>query len=188
MIKIGITGSLSSGKTTASKILSFKKGPLFSADDAVKELYQNKNFKFLIRKKFKMNNNNQIKKTLRKIILIDKKNIRKLEKIIHPLVRQKMKKFTLKYKNKKFLFYEIPLLIESKLMKKFNLIIFIKAKKQLRLKRFMLKGGDKKLFNLLNNKQMKDKNKIRFCNHVVVNEKNLSFLKRTLSSIIKKYE
>ena len=32
MKKIGITGSLSSGKTTASKILSSRKGPLFSAD------------------------------------------------------------------------------------------------------------------------------------------------------------
>ena len=42
MMKIGITGSLASGKTTASKILSLKKGPLFSADKAVKELYQNK--------------------------------------------------------------------------------------------------------------------------------------------------
>ena len=61
MIKIGITGSLASGKTTASKILSLKKGPLFSADKAVKELYQNKNFKLLIRKKFKIKNNYQIK-------------------------------------------------------------------------------------------------------------------------------
>ena len=37
MIKIGITGSLASGKTTASKILSYRRGPLFSADKAVKE-------------------------------------------------------------------------------------------------------------------------------------------------------
>ena len=29
MIKIGITGSLASGKTTASKILSFRRGPSF---------------------------------------------------------------------------------------------------------------------------------------------------------------
>ena len=42
MIKIGITGSLASGKTTASKILSQRRGPLFSADKAVKELYKNK--------------------------------------------------------------------------------------------------------------------------------------------------
>ena len=188
MIKIGITGSLASGKTTASKILSLKKGPLFSADKAVKELYQNKNFKLLIRKKFKIKNNYQIKKYLKKLIMEDKKNIKKLEKIIHPLVRNKMKKFSSKNRSKKFLFYEIPLLIESKLMKHFNVIIFIKAKKQLRLKRFMLKGGDKRLFNLLNNKQMKDVKKIKYSDYIVVNENNLNILKRNLLTIISKYE
>ena len=124
MIKIGITGSLASGKTTASKILKNKRGPLFSADKAVKELYENNNFRKLLSKKFNIKNNNLVKKNLKKIILNDKKNIQKLEKIIHPQVRIKMKKFTKKYKNKKILFYEIPLLIESKLMKYFNLIIF----------------------------------------------------------------
>ena len=80
---------------------------------------QIKILKSLISKKFKIKNNNQIKKTLKKLILENKKNIKKLEKIIHPLVRKKMRKFTLKNKNKKLLFYEIPLLIESKLMKLF---------------------------------------------------------------------
>ena len=188
MIKIGITGSLASGKTTASKILSLKKGPLFSADKVVKELYQNKNFKLLIRKKFKIKNNYHIKKYLKKLILEDKKNIKKLEKIIHPLVRNKMKKFSSKNRNKKFLFYEIPLLIESKLMKHFNVIIFIKAKKQLRLKRFLSKGGDKGLFNLLNNKQIKDTKKIKYSDYVVVNENDLNILKRNLLAIISKYE
>ena len=37
-MKIGITGSLSSGKTTASKILSAKRGPLFNADKAVRNI------------------------------------------------------------------------------------------------------------------------------------------------------
>ena len=48
MKKIGITGSLASGKTTASKILSSRKGPLFSADDYVKKLYSflAKNFEY----------------------------------------------------------------------------------------------------------------------------------------------
>ena len=99
-----------------------------------------------------------------------------------------MKNFTLKNKNKKLLFYEIPLLIESKLMKHFNSVVFIKAKKQLRLKRFLSKSGDKKLFNLLNNKQMNDIKKIKFCDHVVVNEKNLNILKMNLMAIISKYE
>ena len=188
MIKIGITGSLASGKTTASKILSFKRGPLFSADKVVKGLYQSKKFKSIIGKRFKIKKNNQIKKSLKNLILEDKKNIKKLEKIVHPLVRKKMRSFTSLNRNKKFLFYEIPLLIESKLMKYFNLVIFIKAKKQLRLKRFKLKSGDKKLFNVLNDKQMADAKKIRYCDYVVVNEKNLNILKKNLLAIINKYE
>ena len=58
MIKIGITGSLASGKTTASQILSYKRGPLFSADKVVKKLYKDKHFKNLLSKKFKNKNDN----------------------------------------------------------------------------------------------------------------------------------
>ena len=188
MIKIGITGSLASGKTTASKILSLRRGPLFSADKAVKELYKSKQFKSLVSRRFRIKNNSKLKKSLKKLILKNKNSIKELEKIIHPLVRKKMKNFTSQNKHKKLLFYEIPLLIESKLMKHFNVIVFIKAKKQLRLSRFESKSGDKKLFNLLNNKQMNDIKKTKFCDHVVVNEKNLNILKKNLLVIINKYE
>ena len=73
-------------------------------------------------------------------------------------------------------------------MKYFDIIIFIKAKKKVRFKRFKSKKGDQKLFILLNNKQLKDKNKIKFCNHVVVNEKNLNILKKNLLAIMRNYE
>ena len=129
MIKVGITGSLASGKTTASRILSYSRGPLFSADKVVGELYQNRDFKNTLYKEFNLKNRNKIKINLKKKILKDKKNIKKLEKIIHPLVRNRMKSFTHKNKKRKILFFEIPLLIESKLMKNFDVIIFIKAKK-----------------------------------------------------------
>ena len=188
MIKIGITGSLASGKTTVSQILSNGRGPLFSADRVVKDLYKDKKFKRLLSKKFNIKNDNFVKKNITKIILGNKKNIKKLEKIIHPQVRINMKKFTNKNKDKKILFYEIPLLIESKLMKYFNIIIFVKAKKILRLKRFKSNNGDVKLFNLLNKKQLNDKKKIKFCDYVVDNKKNLKILKKNLSDIINKYE
>ena len=188
MIKIGITGSLASGKTTASQILSYRRGPLFSADKIVKKLYKDENFKRLLSKKFNIKNDNFIKKNLKKIIFANKKNILKLEKIIHPQVRINMKKFTNKNKNKKLLFYEIPLLIESKLMKCFNIIIFVKAKRNLRLKRFKSNNGDEKLFNMLDKKQLNDKKKVKFCDHLVVNEKNLKILKKKLLNIIGKYD
>ena len=103
MIKIGITGSLASGKTTASQILSHRRGPLFSADKVIKKLYKDKNFKNLLSKKFNIKNDNFIKKNIKKIILANnnKRSIQKLEKIIHPLVRINMKKFTDINKKKK---------------------------------------------------------------------------------------
>ena len=89
----GITGSIASGKTTASRILSKKKGPLFSADSIVKNLYRSKNFKKLIKKKFKIKESSNFKKILKNRILENRSQIKKLEKVIHPLVRKEMRKF-----------------------------------------------------------------------------------------------
>ena len=186
MIKIGITGSLASGKTTASKILSYKRGPLFSADAVVNSLYKKKFLQKLIKRKFNIKQHN-LKKTLKKIILRESKKVKILEKIIHPLVRKEIKKFSINNKKKKTVFYEIPLLIESNLMKHFDIIIFIKAKKKIRLNRFLDKGGEKKMFNLLSNRQFSDIKKAKFSDHIVVNEKNLNILKKNLSVIISKY-
>ena len=44
MIKIGITGSLSSGKSAVAKLMSRNKYPLFDADKAVVSLYKKKDF------------------------------------------------------------------------------------------------------------------------------------------------
>ena len=96
MKKICITGSLASGKTTASKILSLRRGPLFSADEVVKKLYKQNHFKQLILKKFKIKSNQNIKIYLRNKIITNKFFISKLEKIIHPIVRKEMQKFTKK--------------------------------------------------------------------------------------------
>ena len=188
MIKIGITGSIASGKTTASKILSYKRGPLFSADNEIKKFYKNKDFKKYLIKKFNIKKNLNFKQIIKKKIFENKRNIKVLEKIIHPMVRKEMHKFSKKHKKKNKIFYEIPLLVENKLMKYFDIVIFIKAKKKIRFKRFISKGGNKHLFNLLNKRQLSDQKKINFSDHVVNNEKNLVFLKRKLMSIIKAHE
>ena len=72
-------------------------------------------------------------------------------------------------------------------MNYFDTIIFIKAKKSIRLKRFLLKGGDRKIFKILTNNQLADNKKIKFCDHVVVNDSNLKFLKKNLLDILRQY-
>ena len=90
MKKIGVTGSLASGKTTASKFLSNNKGPLFSADKIVKKLYTKKTSKN-ISKQFGIKNNSNIRFFLRKKILTNINYIKKLEKIIHPHKKRNVK-------------------------------------------------------------------------------------------------
>ena len=105
MIKIGITGSLASGKTTASKILSHRRGPLFSADKIVNNLYKKNSFIKLLMKNFCIFKKSQLKNTLKNKVLQSKNNLTKLEKLIHPRVRREMKEFTTLHKKKNIIFY-----------------------------------------------------------------------------------
>ena len=189
MIKIGITGSIASGKTTASKIISEKKDQIFSADKIVKKLYASKRFKKFLAKKLNFKSKFNFKKILKNKILKEKKILSTLEKIIHPIVRKEMYTFSNKNQNKKILVFEIPLLIESNLTKYFDILIFIKSKKDLRLKRYKSKNkGNIQLFSLLDKHQLKDKKKMKLCDHIVVNNGSLNVLKSKLFNIIKLYE
>ncbi len=188
MIKIGLTGSIASGKTISSKIVSFKRGPLFSADKVVKKLYTKDSFKKNLSRIFELKANSSIKKNVKNFLLANSNNLKKLEKLIHPLVREEMIAFFKKNQKKKYLFCEIPLLIESKLKKYFDVVIFIKSKRSLRLKRYKSKGGSNQFFRLLDHHQLKDSTKMKYCDHVVVNNKSLNILKKNLSYIMRLYE
>ena len=102
-MKIGITGSLSSGKSSVAKILSKNNRLLFSADKIVKNLYYNKKFQKRIKRKFNIKNNN-IKREIKNRLLKEEIPLKKLSKMIHPFVRKKMREFYKKNRKKKIIF------------------------------------------------------------------------------------
>ena len=183
MIKIGITGSLASGKSTVAKMISSGKYPLYNADRAVKKIYQTNIFQAKVSKKFKLKNKKNIKNKIKKIISSDKKSLKVLEKIIHPLVREQIRKFTKKNNRKKFIIFEIPLLVESKQMKNYDRIIFVNSRKDLRLKRYLKRGNNKRFFDLLNKRQLSPAKKIKFCDYVINNNSSLKKLKKNVKLI-----
>ena len=186
MIKIGITGSLASGKSTVAKIISSGKYPLYNADRAVKKIYQTNIFQAKVLKKFKLKNKKNIKNKIKKIISSDKKSLKVLEKIIHPLVREQIRKFTKKNNGKKFIIFEIPLLVESKQMKNYDRIIFVNSRKDLRLNRYLKRGNNKKFFNLLNKRQLSPAKKIKFSDYVINNNGSIKLLKKNIKNIMLK--
>jgi len=78
-------------------------------------------------KKFNFKNTKNLKRKIKNLIKKDKKKLKELESIIHPLVRKEMKALMKPRKNIKISIFEIPLLIESKLTKYFDVVIFVGA-------------------------------------------------------------
>tara|TARA_X000001036_G_C20644746_1_gene792544 strand:- start:585 stop:1136 length:552 start_codon:yes stop_codon:yes gene_type:complete len=183
-MKIGITGSLASGKSSVAKILSKNKKLLFSADKVVKNLYSDNQFKTKIKKKFKIKNKN-IKEEIKNKLLKKEISLNELGKIIHPFVRREMRTHKKKNRNKEIIFFEIPLLIESKLMKFFDFIILVLAPRKVRLKRYLKNGGKKKMFYLLDKNQISARKKIKYCDYLIVNNKSKNILKKKVNDIIK---
>tara|TARA_B100001029_G_C14850255_1_gene333306 strand:+ start:67 stop:630 length:564 start_codon:yes stop_codon:yes gene_type:complete len=186
MIKIGITGSISSGKTTVANILAGRNHPLFDADKEVSKIYGSPLFKTKVSRKFGLKSKKNIKDKIKKIIFKNKNNLKILEKIIHPIVRKNMKSFIKRNKSKKILIFEIPLLVESKLMKNFDIIILVISKKKLRLKRYIKKSKNKKIFDVLNKRQLGPAKKRKFCDFVISNNYSLKVLKKNAKNIIYK--
>ena len=182
-MKIGITGSLSSGKSSVAKILSNNKKLLFSADKVVNDLYTDKKFIKKIKNRFKIKKKN-IKKEIKLRLLNEEISLKELGSIIHPYVRIKMKKFYKKNKKKTITFFEIPLLIESKLMNFFDFIILVIAPQKKRLKRYLKNGGKKNMFYLLDKNQIPAEKKIKFCDYLIVNNKSKNVLKKKVSDIV----
>ena len=151
MKRIGILGDIGSGKSYIAKCFGF---PVFNADLEVARIYKENKKVFqklkkelpLYFKSFPIK-----KKEIIDAILSNKRNLKKIIKIVHYEVRKKMNNFLKKNKNKKIVVLDIPLLLENKINKKNDVLIFVESKKSETLRRLK----KRKNFNMkiLNNFQ-----------------------------------
>tara|TARA_A100001015_G_scaffold186686_1_gene207839 strand:- start:1495 stop:2064 length:570 start_codon:yes stop_codon:yes gene_type:complete len=152
MKRIGILGDIGSGKTYVAKCFGY---PVFNADLEVAKIYKNNR---KVSQKLKKELPNYFdsfpikKKEIINAILSNKKNLKKIIKIVHYEVRKKMNDFLKKNKHKKIVVLDIPLLLENKINKKRDILIFVESKKSEILKRLK----KRKNFNMkiLNNFKM----------------------------------
>ena len=146
-IRIGILGDIGSGKSHIAKAFGY---PVFNADKEVADIYK-KNKKVYVKLKkvlpehihlFPINKNE-----ISRAILANKFNLRKIINIVHYEVRKKMNIFLKKNKNIKIVILDIPLLLENKINKKSDILVFVKSNKKDVLKRLKKRPGfNNKLF------------------------------------------
>ena len=128
--RVGILGDIGVGKSLVAKQFGF---PVFNADEAVNKIYKKNKvcYKKLRKKLHKYIKSYPInKKELSKAIISNKKNLKTIVNVVHPIVRKEMNLFLKKNKNHKIVILDIPLLVENKLNKKEDILIFVEAKKK----------------------------------------------------------
>ena len=189
MRRIALVGDIGSGKTFFSKLFNY---PVFNADLVISDLYQKDKSLFRkIKKKFPQEINDfPLKKNeLLKIIFKKQKNLNILGKIIHPIVRKKMKKFFEANKNKKFIVLDVPLFLENKLNTKKDIIVFVEAdKKKAHQKLIKRKNINLKLINILRKNQIPVRLKKKKSNYIIKNNFVRNTAKKNVKLIINKIE
>jgi dephospho-CoA kinase len=182
MIRIGILGDIGSGKSYVANNLGF---PVFDADYEVATLYKKNKKIFLKLKKILPKNIKSFpieKKEITEAILEKKGNLKKIIEIVHTEVRKKMNLFFKKNKSKKFVVLDVPLLLENKLNKKSDILIFVDSKKSDILKRLTKrKNFNKELFNIFKKIQLSSQYKMKKSHFIIKND----FTKKSVNTSIK---
>ena len=181
MIKIGILGDIGSGKSYVAKQFGC---PVFDADAEVDKIYKKNRICFnkLRNKLPKYISSFPVKKSeLGKAIIDNQNNLKKIIKIVHPIVRANMNKFFEKNKNKKMVVLDIPLLIESKINKKNYILVFVDAKKEEIQKRLEKKSNyNAKILNKLKKFQLPLEIKKKKSNFLIKNNFRSSYVRKNV--------
>lgn len=132
MIVVGLTGSIGMGKSVLARQLRSMKIPVHASDEAVHKLLGHNGLAVnKVGKLFpKALQNNRIdRKILGQIVFDDAVARKKLEKILHPLVRKESEKFLRqqRQKGRKLVVLDIPLLFETNQASRFDHIIVVTA-------------------------------------------------------------
>ena len=187
MIRIAVVGDIGSGKSYVAKLFGY---PVFNADAEVAKIYK-KNKKCF----------NKLKKTLPsyifsfplkkteilKAITDGNHNLKKIIKIIHPEIKYKMDKFLKKNKKKRFVVLDVPLLLENKINKKNDILIFVDAnKKEIKKRIKKRKNFNNKIIKKLKNLQLPVEFKKKKSNFAIKNNFKVKTIKKNVKNIMKK--
>ena len=189
MIKIGILGDIGSGKSYVAQSFGY---PVFNADYEVAKLYQNNKIIF---NKLKIKLPKYIhsfpvdKIEITNAILANKNNLNKIVKIVHTEIRNKLNNFLKKNRNKKIVILDIPLLLENKINKKGDILVYVQSKKSLISKSLKKrKNFNQKLLKKFKSIQLPISYKKKKSHFIVKNNFTKNSVKDAIKSILDKIE
>ena len=179
---IGVTGVFGSGKTIVAKMFARYGYNHINADEIGHKLLNKKDVKNKVVKEFGkevLTKNKIDRRKLKNIVFYDNKKLKKLNKLLHPLIIKEIKN-----KIKKNSVVDGALLIEAKALNLVDKLVVVKISKKEQMKRLLKKRKyTKKEINNIIKSQLSQKEKLKYADAVVDNSKDLKNTEKQVKAI-----
>lgn len=187
MISIAIVGNIASGKSTVENVLRKKGYKVFDSDIIAHEVLDDLSEKILEAfKDYDISESGRISRQKLGALVFNDKNLKeKLENIIHPEIKVRIKKIFEENKLEKYIFVSIPLLFEVGWRNLFDKILFIYTEDKIRLNRLMQRNNFTKDEALARIKsQLPQEEKVKVSDFIINNNHSIDVLQKYIERFI----
>ncbi|MDD2575316.1 MAG: dephospho-CoA kinase [Acholeplasmataceae bacterium] len=190
MLKVGITGSIGSGKTLATNFFKELGYKVLDADQMNQDLLKNEAVvKEINRSLFNKDSKILDKTLIKEVIFKDKTKKETLENILHPIIYKMMEEALKTLEQEEIVFIDVPLLFEAGFDKltDYNLVIFTSEEQQ--VKRLIKRDKIDKNTAYLRIKGHWDiKEKMNKSDYVINNDESVEFTYQQLSNWLSNFK
>ncbi|UES42341.1 dephospho-CoA kinase [Roseibium aggregatum] len=189
MIRIGLTGSIGMGKSTTAKMFAAEGIPVHDADATVHALYSGRAAP-LIEAAFPGTvSDGKVDRTLLSPHVLGKPEaMKKLEAIVHPLVREEEQLFLKRARadHRRIVMLDIPLLFETGGEARVDVVVVVTADADVQRDRVLARPGMSEVrFEAILAKQMPDAEKRRRAHFLVDTGRGMEAAERQVRAILK---
>lgn len=180
--RIGITGGIGSGKTTACKIFATLGIPVYYADDRAKWLMQHDDqlidaLKSAFGEKVYTSEDVLDRAYLAEIVFNDQEQLNTLNALVHPAVKQDGIRWDKEHQTAPYTLREAALLYESGIYKLLDQVITVTAPEALRIQRVAQRDGlSTEQIKARIDKQWPEEKKVELADFVIYNDGQQSLI------------
>ena len=185
MLVVGLTGNIGCGKSSLSDIFRAEGIKIIDADIIARQIYEDEK---LLRKVYetfgndiKNEDGSLNRKALGRIVFSDDEKLIQLNKLTHPVIRQKVSDEIEEYKsqNEEIVILDAALLVESDYLNFIDKLLVVTCKENIQIERIIARDNcsiEEALGRIRS--QMSQENKVKYADYVIDNSATLSELRK----------
>ena len=185
MLVVGLTGNIGCGKSSLSDIFRAEGIKIIDADIIARQIYEDEKLLSKVYETFgndiKNEDGSLNRKALGRIVFSGDEKLIQLNKLTHPVIRQKVSDEIEEYKsqNEEIVILDAALLVESDYLNFIDKLLVVTCKENIQIERIIARDNcsiEEALGRIKS--QMSQENKVKYADYVIDNSATLSELRK----------